>query len=292
MNHAEHDQLIKDLEIKVKEGPPLTGFSEPYFKRCWALIKRIGPAFKETHYPNRASKDSAWNRFQNAVEDLKSQQKQWEAMSEKTQVELLKLIENARPLGPTMADLMPPKTEAEAEPGLDSIQEGFKAPPALGKRAQLDACSAACDSALAAFMEAKSRLSHAHFKIVSAKLSEVRKQISKTWNSFNRENLTKAGERKIGREDKNSPWRQKQEGYQRKLADALSNDEACLSSKKGALASFQKTLLSTTDENELKRIRTWIADCEEIIAALETNIQSLKSRLSNTEKQLSPESPV
>lgn len=292
MTYVEHEKLIKALEEKVKEGPPETGFAEPYFKRCWALIKKIGPSFKETNYPNRTERDARWKKFQSAVDELKSQQKRWEAVSEKIYAELLALLEKARPVGPSMADLIGPAPGSETASDTDSHQEEAKASLHQSKRAQLDAWSAACDEALTRFMEAKSQLSHSHFKVVSAKLAELRKQNQKAWNDYKEAGRVKAEERKSGQIDGNSPWRKKQEWYKAKLTDSLANDEALLSNKKGALASFQKTLKATQDPAVVKRNLTWIADCEEIIVALETNIASLKTQITEVEKQLTLEKPI
>ncbi len=291
MTYVEHEKLIKALEERVKDGPPATGFAEPYFKRCWALIKKIGPSFKETNYPNRQERDARWKRFQSAVDDLKAQQKKWEIISEKTQAEILVLIEKGRPIGPSMSDLIGPNPDevvsSKAKVGPEVSPEN----PALSKRAQLDACSAACDIALASFMEAKSQLSHSHFKVVSAKLAEVRKQLQKAWDDYKEVGRSRSEERKTGQADENSPWRKKQEWYLSKLKDSLANEEALLANKQGALAGFQKTLKSSKDEEKVKRTKVWIADCEEIIPVLEASVESIKTQIADVEKQLSLEKP-
>jgi hypothetical protein len=291
MTYVEHEKLIKSLEEKVKEGPPSTGFAEPYFKRCWALIKKIGPSFKETLYPNRPEREARWKRFQSAVDTLKDQQKQWEAVSEKTQLALLELIEKGRPIGYSMGDLLGPTPGAVPSPAVETGSEANPASLSLSKREQLDALTAACDAALARFMEAKGQLSHSDFKVVSAKLADVRKQLQRAWDEYKKIGRSRAEERKTGQADENSPWRKKQVKYLNKLKDSLANEEALLSNKQGALASFQKELKTTKDAAVITRNKTWIADCEEIIPQLETSIASFKTQIAAVEKQLSLQQP-
>ncbi len=274
MQYAEHEKLIKALELKVKEGLPATGFTDAYFKAAWVLIKKIGPSFKETNYPKRPLRDAAWKSFQAAVDILKAQQSDWELATDKLQAELLEQIEKARPNDLTMAELMGLK----APPIASLTEEELKVPPAQRRKNHLDACTVACDAALKAFMDVKTQLSHAQYRVISAKLAEVRQQIQKGWNDFRREGKASAEERKAEREDPHSDYNKKLRRHLRTLTDALANDEACLDSKKGAITSFEKLLKTVKDPAELTRLQSLITEAQTACAELETNIAGLKAR--------------
>lgn len=319
MDHLAHEKLIAALAAKLAEPVPPEGFKAPYFQAAWALIKKIGPTFKIATYPKRSGRDAAWTKFQTAVEELKRRQKVWEARSTELQAEVLAAIERSRPPGVSMAQLLAPAPTAKtAAPARATVPVAPTAPaakapsasapgPAVAtatpapaaeaplterarRRAELMACATAAAEALRTFNAVKHQLSHAHFQVVSRELREVRAQVDAAWARFKTERSapTATG----GARGRAAAWRKVVAARQRKLAAAIENDEACLSSKQQAVDGFRKLLTQTAAEKERARLQGWIEKESAAIAELEQNLAALRARLAAAEQQLAAAAPV
>lgn len=91
MEYGELDIKIDELERQVE----IFADGTHSWKEVWDDIRSIGGSFKETRYPSRSGKDSAWERFQEIVQSVKaSQERECRELDQKID-ELEGLVEEA-----------------------------------------------------------------------------------------------------------------------------------------------------------------------------------------------------
>jgi len=281
MKHTEHVELIGQLSNKVKAGPAAADQVSPHIQSCWTMVKRIGPAFKEVVYRDKALKDAMWERFQKAVVNLKQQQTAWEQESRRLREELSAAIDGVQ-LGETMADLAP--------------VDGVRPTPAARKE-RLQKSSDSCNQILESFLKARGNLTPAHYRELSDRVRELRQAVQRGWDSFKGEArevakaraakaaskpARKAGTKpaKHGKgaataEDSSTPAAPSL----RKLQAQLESDRFLLDHKRSELAALERSWATSTDAAQRARTEGWIAASRSIIVELEGTIAGLQAQI-------------
>jgi hypothetical protein len=290
MLHAEHSALINDLVKKVEAGPATPGFPGPHFQSCWALIKRIGPSFREVRYPNSKVRDASWGRFQTTVSTLKLQQSAWEDGSKKLLASLLERIEAATP-ALSMAELCGPATGTGeppvAEPAPDPEAPANEAPlsPAARRKARLQHCDNECKEILALFMKSKGSLTPLNYKTLSDAIRGLRQAVQAEWETF-KDEARAHGERLAVRAAEKAEKAAKprkapvKRPPARKQLDALLREEQIrLDHLRGELPKLEAVVASSQDEARVARTQVWIRESREQIAELEASVGKLKTQI-------------
>jgi len=249
MQHEKHSALILEFETRVQAGPPKEGFLGSYFQGCWALVKRIGPAFKVTDYRNQQDRDQAWRRFDKALGKMKQQQAKWEASSAELETQVTTLISQA----------YPPADVCALAPEL--------------RQAALLASSEAQKKALESFMALREQLGHEQYKRLSAKLRNLKKALRLAWDSF------KADHPRHRAAKEASTRRKRAELLDEQDREQLRNDLALLDTKIQASQRFERLLAESKDPSEKAKLTRWISDTKEIIAELRKQIDKLEQRV-------------
>src|SRR6185437_656906 len=72
MDSDKLDVKIQELNGRVNGLSFLTTKDSIFWRETWTLVKEISADFKETRYPTRQEKDTAWNTFQSIVDQMKA----------------------------------------------------------------------------------------------------------------------------------------------------------------------------------------------------------------------------
>lgn len=292
MQHKEHVSLIKELENMVRGGPAAGSFHAAYFQSCWALIKRIGPNFKDTPYPTRKERDASFGHFQTQVNHVKEQQAAFEKSSAAVAKELLDALEKARPPVLTMADIegfassrLGKPDQAPGEEEEESVEE-----PAVTLREH----SELCNKILNTFMERRPLLSPADYKRVSEALRGVRQEIQAAFDTRKTEQRRRREERlaaaaAAGQDP--ADWRMKQERFGKKIKGFIQRDEDCLARETDVLEGLRKSVAGEKDPARLHRLQGLEEASVKNLEMIRAELQRNREVLANVERQLAKAQP-
>lgn len=268
--------LIDRLAKLVEAGPAKPQAPAPHFQAAWALIKRIGPSFREVHHKDPKVREANWSRFQKAVEKLKAEQVIWEDTSLKIKVDLLQRLEAAAP-ALTMAELAGATiAPADNTPLSAEEEEAQKLTPAARRMARLKQCSDDCNTVLSAFMAVKASLVPAHYKEISDTLRSVRQAVQKEWDSFKvkaREHTAKIADAK------SKPKEEKPKAKThslKKLEHLLAEEQYLHEHKLSEIVTLRKAHAQATTPEQAARTLSWITASEQVVVQLESSIASLR----------------
>lgn len=293
MDHDGHRSLIEDLARRVEAGPP-GPFGDPraHFSECWALAKRIGPAFREVRYPTLAQKDGAWRSFQSAMDGLREQQAQRDAeREERSGAARYRLIALADAGSPERLGLFQGIYDS-AEGLVGSLVDAavflasagmIRPDPSDPRLETLKALSANHRKAWERFKEERRSLTQEHCQEVYDRLCEVRGELDRAWDDFKDESRQRRDEGRRRREE----WRERQESFVGSLKDRLEKQREYLERKREQLSDLEEKRDGARGGAFRERVEGWIAECEEKIEGVEEDIRRLEEKAEEAEYRLS-----
>jgi len=273
MDHTRHSALIDELARIAREEPAPGQHPWPHIQECWALIKQIGPVFKDTEYPHPKAREAAWARFQKAVSTLKEFQTLCENRSAETRTRVLDLLKKAKPESD--------QAFSQARALGDSLHSVEDAP--FQRKQRLDAHSLAHTEALSLFNDSKWQFTPAHYKACSEKLRETKQELGKAWEAFR---LEGRAARQAKAQAKPAP--RKPTPVAGGINVALEDEKARLDNRRVVLAGLEKILPAITNPAKTKQTLRWCEECRQDIALLEESI----ARLQASAPEPAPEIPA
>lgn len=262
MDHTRHSALIDELGRIVREEPAPGQHPWPHIQECWALIKQIGPVFKDTQYPHPKAREAAWSRFQQAVSTLKEFQTLCENRSAETRTLVLDLLKRARPESD--------QAFSQARALGDSLHSVEDAP--FQRKQRLDGHDKAHAEALQIFNERKWQFTPAHYKACSDKLSETKQELRDAWKAFRLDG-------RAARKAKVKPAPRKTAPVSDGIQIALEDEKARLDSRRSVLAGLEKILPAISNPTKKKQTERWCEECRQDIALLQESIAKLEASI-------------
>jgi Domain of Unknown Function (DUF349) len=71
------DDQIAELDQRVNGILSFTTKDRQFWKDSWTMVKEIGSSFKNVRYPTKAEKDAAWRKFQDVVDQMRSEREKF-----------------------------------------------------------------------------------------------------------------------------------------------------------------------------------------------------------------------
>jgi len=275
MDHTRHSALIDELGRIVREEPAPGQHPWPHIQECWALIKQIGPVFKDTQYPHPKAREAAWSRFQKAVSTLKEFQTLCENRSAETRTQILDLLKRARPESD--------QAFSQARALGDSLHSVEDAP--FQRKQRLDGHDKAHAEALELLNGKKWQLTPAHYKACSDKLSEIKQELRDAWKAFRQESRSA---RQAREKQKPKPTPRQSTPVAGGINVALEDEKARLDNRRTVLAGLEKILPAISNPVKTKQTLRWCEECRQDIALLEESIAKLQSSPPSEPTQSAP----
>ena len=292
----EWQELDKRIE-RFESGLPTSAGERPQFRSIWNEVKDIGTRFKETRYPAKEQRQAAWERFQKAVARLKGYQESYFATRDRRKQdsahhkqEILAKAEAATPGGDggLLYALLPPlllvKMAVDMLPGppvdeekeeLKRCAEQLKAGWALLSQYKGDMTGADKNEAFHALKKAANRLQKAWDRWKASR-AEARESKRQAWESRQAERATRRG----GFETRARENLRKNGERLEKLTDALARKER-------HIEDLQDGARSAGSESYRARVEGWIAEEEDRISDIKSNIRQVEGWIEEDRRRLS-----
>lgn len=289
MDYSALDQLIDLLESEVEAIEPL----HTRWKPLWDSIRTIGAAFKETHYPTRAEKDQAWQRFQGLVEKVKQtqnlerqQRERLESTSEHWKDEIMVLASEATPPS-SFEEGVYAVTFGIVETAVKGVVDALLPGPQIDEtREMLLHCSERLREGWALLSEHKVEMLGRHKKQAFDALSNAQSKLNEAWERW--------------RDAKDRAWaayhehkREKREAFEdrvraniEKLQQRLDRLSDVLSHKESHLDDLRDKLASAWSDEFKDRVEGWIDEEENAIHDIRGKIDQIEGWMEEERSKL------
>lgn len=294
MKHDQIGQLIAQVEAAAESYTP--GSIE--WREIWNAIKRTGASFKGAEFPSKKDRESAWQRYQVAVDQIKRLQEQefegkkrFRENSEKHLYQILHLVDLSLPdsgFGEMILTLatgglnMLGKSAFEALFGkLDEELEALKQRSSYHRDAG------------AYFRENKHAMLGQHKHKAHEALGAARERLNADWESYKSRRHEAHEARKADWEDRQREFEQRREQWQRnqrdfldRQRDALARLETALGNKKANRSRLDDMLSNARGDDFTSKVETWIDENEAAIDSIQDKISNVKDKIREVEDKL------
>ncbi|MBU1083170.1 hypothetical protein KKE14_01910 [Patescibacteria group bacterium] len=263
------------------------GESKKNWRNIWDRIKVIGASFKETRYPTRDEKDSAWARFQSIVDDVKNAQdedrRKWkdkEQSSGSYKSQILSCVQQSKSSG-VVGEL------AYSGLGLNIIESainqiGGAAEDDHGKAELVDA-SSALKRGWDLLSSHKNEMTGRDKQEVFQALNDAQSQLDQAWTSYKRSQQSAHEarqrawkEKQHDWEKKQQSWRQRVEGNIRKNENRLNTLHEMLDKTESHISDLENSIDSDSSQNYTDRVEGWIDEGRDKLRSLNDQINRVE----------------
>jgi len=305
MDSQDLDELIDQLNALVHQDHPEKG----YWKEVWTLIKRIGGSFKETRYPTKNDKDSAWERFQELCRSAKERSEANQAETERRNREWK---EKTYRSGSARRRIEVAAGSAIPASGLDrAIGEMIFLPLTLVRRvvdalldpsgnsqfdeakSELLACNATLRRAWALFKENSRDLLPGDRAKCFEVLIDAQSRLDEAWRDFKSSQDRFYSERRAAKAAKNLERERRTEEFRRRVAANIEKIEANIEKAENALERQKDHLNKLRDDysnawndNFRERCSDWIDEARGKISNIESSIEQMNEWLRKEREKL------
>ena len=290
MDYTHLNSVIDDFHRSCLHVSSASQVKQDDFRQLWQKVVEINEAFKSVRYPTRDDKDIAWQKYQEAIRDLKRGQEEsrenaraFAQKSEKYRDEILRVIEKARRPGLLESlisffttDLILGSGDLAASiffPSLDPVIEELKR-----KKDELRDYNSSLQEARDLFRLYKGEMTGKHKQEVFQTISEIGQQLDQAWDEWKK------------------AWAKahqiKQESYQNKTRQFIENQETFLKKLYDALARKEDHLrdlhykLDGASENYKGRVYDWIREEENKINDIKGKIKEVDGKIDDANRRL------
>jgi hypothetical protein len=302
MGYTDLDRLIDELQTAVENSDPQKG----YWKALWNLVREIGSEFKNSRYPTKEGKDSAYNRFQELVAKARDRsevsrarvnesQREWERREKRSRDLSEEVQSKATGSRPTttgeraLADLIfLPITiirrivedilGVDDRDGLEEIRhelvacnEKLRGAWAAFNEFKKDLLPGDKNNAYQSLQEANEKLNEGwrHWKESMSALQNRRQQ---EWEQRQRERKTRNAER----EGKQRLFFERVENNIEKLEEKLNNARSALERQEDHLEDLREKYSEAWSDGFRERCSEWIDETEDRIDSIKEHIERLE----------------
>jgi chromosome segregation ATPase len=293
-DESEIEALLDSLETLVDEAEGKRG----KWKDVWGEIKSVGQAFKESMFPTAQDRQSAWNRFQSIIANVKAgQEKAKEIVEERVREskyhleQILSYAERATPPSGSADALLAICTGGLSvliKVGIDAILGPFD-----DRKFELQKCNEAMKEGWAYLSKNKATMLGNHKQEAFDALKSASDSLTAAWDTWRRE---RQGAIDQFRAEKQAAWEARQakrEAWEMRIRDNISNLKDRLDRLESALDHRQSNLSKLEDmrdsawsDSYRDRVDDWISDEHERIADIERKIDQIKGWVSDMEAKL------
>ena len=298
---AEIEALLDSLEALVNE----TEGGRGKWRDVWDEIRSIGQTFKESRFPTVQDRQSAWDRFQSIIANVKAcQQRAKERFEDRVREsnyhleQILSYAERATPSSGSADVLL-----AICTGGLSVlIKEGISAilGPFDDRKFELQKCSEAMKEGWAYLSQNKEQMFGKDKQKAFEALTTASETLNEAWNewkSAKREAIEQYHAEKRAaweaRQAKREAWMAKKEAWEErmrenisKLEDRLDRLENALNRRQSNLSKLESMRDSAWSDSYRDRVEEWIDEENERISDIERKIDQIKEWISDMEAKL------
>ncbi len=274
-DYKEVNRNISKLESMV---PGLFDFGKPDWKAVWNQIRITGQGFKGSRFPTKEEHESAWNRFQNLVSEVKTQQaqnqKSWEKKkdeSERLKDMIVSCARSARPYDSGLADVILTIATGGAISLLNAIMGPFDE-----EKQMLVSCSERLQEGWTLLRDNKEKMLGKDKGIAFEALNETKEILDIRWDRYKRERQRAWDEYQRERSDRRHNWEQKIESNISALEDRREKLNGVLVHKERHLDELYDKLREAWSDDFRSRVSDWISEEE-------SSISDIKEKLRNIE---------
>lgn len=274
-DHREVNRNISELESMV---PGIFDFGKPDWKALWNQIRITGQSFKGSRFPSKEEHESAWNRFQHIVSEVKAKQaenqKDWERKKEES-ARLREMIVSqawaARPYDSVLADVILTIVTGGAYLLLNAIMGPFHE-----EKKMLKSCGEQLQKGWSMLRDNKERMLGKDKGIAFEALNETKELLDIRWETYKAERQRAWDEYQRERAGRRHNWEQRIESRIRSLEERREKLNGVLAHKERHLDELYDKLREAWSDDRRSRVSDWISEEEASIA-------DIKEKLSNIE---------
>lgn len=285
MKPADQISQILDLRSRVNQ----IGREHVNFRELWDYVKSIQRDFNATDWENKDQRQTAWNKFQDVVAELKSgidrsnaERSKKFSESESVRDSIIRLAQNARPstsFENAVFDLFTMGIRHIVTAAVNMLP----GPEINERQMELEACTRTLQAGWAMLKEEKSLMIGLHRKEAFNELMDAKEKLDSAWAEF------KDVKQKIW-EAKNAAWEERQAEYHRKREafvdrvegniakneERLEKAEAALGRAENHLSDLYDKLSDANSASYRERVEGWISEAEDRISSIKSSIDRLE----------------
>ena len=299
---SEIEALIDSLETLTDEAE---GKSTKW-RDVWSEIKNIGQAFKECRFPTAQDRQSAWNRFQSIIANVKAcQERAKEIIEERVRESkyhleqiLYSYAERATPSSESADAILAICTGGLSiliKAGIDTILGPFDE-----RKLQLQSCNEALKEGWAYLSQNKAEMLGKHKKEAFEALKKASEALHEAWDKwksarreaieqYHAEKQTAWEERQAKRQAwiaKKEAWEERMRENISKLEDRLDRLGSALDHRQSNLSKLEGMRDSAWSDSYRERVEEWIDEENDRINDIERKIDQIKGWISDIEAKL------
>jgi hypothetical protein len=271
------------------------------WREVWTDIKATGAAFKQVKFPDRTDREQAWQRFQAAIDNVKTEQTRQREQRERAAADssghldhIRALVSDAAPddgLWRVVLGLCTGGISLIVETALDAV---------LGRSdevyADLHRRSALLREAGQYLSANKNEMRGADKATAFGAIQEGRQRLDSDWAQW-KEAIREAKaarhqdylERQARREERDAKrraWRDNQNAYIARLEDALERLEGARDRRQAHLRDLEEKRAEAWSDGFRDRVDGWISEEESNISDIEDKMRSVADKLEEAKGKL------
>lgn len=274
-DYREVNRNLSKLESMV---PGLFDFGKPDWKAIWNQIRITGQSFKGTRFPTKEEHQSAWDRFQKLVSDVKAQQaqnqKEWDKKkdeSERLRDMIVTRARSAQPYDSGLADVILTIATGGANLLLNAIMGPFDE-----EKQMLKSCSERLQEGWAMLRDNKEKMLGKDKGIAFEALNETKEILDRRWDHYKRERQRAWDEYQRERSERRHNWQQKIESNIRSLGERRGKLNGVLAHKERHLDELHDKLAEAWSDDFRSRVSDWIAEEESSISDIREKLRNIE----------------
>ena len=297
MDYKELNSLISHLESMVS-AQSFFGGNRNDWRPHWDLIKRIGPSFKETRYPQKEDKNDAYQKFQNLVARIKEyQNREREQFQEKIRQSesykniILSYVSKGTPpswLEGIVDALVLAPIENIVEAALSWLPGEYDQ-----EKEALQYCSSMLKEAGHLLSQYKEKMLGRDKKECFEAIQRAQESLDSAWKAYKAARQKAFDSWKASKEAKHRQWEEKQRAFKEKLQESISYNESklerlydVLQHKESNLDNLHDKINSARSDEFRDVVQGWIDREHDSIREISNKIEQVKDKLYDMRSKL------
>lgn len=268
--------------------PGIFSFGKSDWKAIWNQIKITGKSFKGSRFPSKEEHQSAWDKFQKLVSEVKSkqaeEQKEWEnkkAESARLREKIVSQAKLARPYDSGLADVILTIATGGINLLLDAIMGPFDE-----EKQMLKSCGQQLQKGWTMLKENKERMLGRDKKIAFDALNETKELLDKRWKKYKEQRQRAWEQYQRERIRKHQAWKERVESNIRKLEERRERLNNVLTHKERHLDELYDKLREARSDNFRSVVSGWISEEESNISDIKEKLRKIEDWIYEDENKL------
>jgi len=274
-DYREVNRNISKLELMV---PGIFDFGKPDWKAIWNQIRVTGQSFKGSRFPSKEEHESAWDKFQNLINEVKAKQaesqKDWERKKDESarlREMILSQARSARPYDSGLSDVILTIVTGGVNLLLDAIMGPFDE-----EKRMLQSCGEQLQKGWSMLRDNKERMLGKDKGIAFEALNKTKELLDRRWGVYKAQRQRAWDEYQRERASKRRDWEQRIESNIRSLEERREKLNNVLAHKERHLDDLYDKLREAWSDDFRSRVSGWISEEESSIADIKAKISNIE----------------